>query len=77
MCIAVPAKIVEVDEDKNKAKVSVKGNLLVVDTSLVKPKAGDFVLVHAGVALEIVNPETAEEIKGIFDTLEELYKSEA
>ena len=50
MCLAVPAKIVELQG--NAATISVEGALREVDVSLIEePRLGDFVLVHAGFAI--------------------------
>jgi len=74
MCIAVPMQVVSVDGEN--AKVSLAGNLLDVNISLVDAKAGDYVLVHAGCAIEIVDTDTAKEILEIFDKLEEIAADE-
>lgn len=60
MCLAVPGKVVEcVDEQ---ALVDLQGNRLCVST-LLTPDAlvGDWVLVHAGFAIAIVNDEDAQQ----------------
>ena len=50
MCLAVPAKIVELNGTT--ATISVEGALREVDVSLIEePRLGDFVLVHAGFAI--------------------------
>jgi len=50
MCLAVPAKIVELRGET--ATISVDGALRDVNVSLVdEPRLGDYVLVHAGFAL--------------------------
>ena len=50
MCLAVPAKIVELQGTA--ATISVEGALREVDVSLIEePRLGDFVLVHAGFAI--------------------------
>jgi len=55
MCLAVPAAVIAVEGAK--ATVSVEGALRQVDISLVEPVAiGDYVLVHAGFALERWDP---------------------
>lgn len=69
MCIAVPGKVIEIEGPK--ARVSIQGNILEVNTSLIEAKEGDYVLVHAGCALEIVEEETANEIMRIFEKIKE------
>jgi len=61
MCLAVPARIIELDGAR--ATVEVPGNRFSADVSLVPTvKLGDYVLVHAGFAIERYRPEDAEEI---------------
>ncbi|MGD0650456.1 MAG: HypC/HybG/HupF family hydrogenase formation chaperone [Verrucomicrobiia bacterium] len=50
MCLAIPAKIVELNGTT--ATISVDGASREVDVSLVEePRLGDYVLVHAGFAI--------------------------
>lgn len=50
MCLAVPARIVELSE--HRATISVNGALREVDVSLIdEPRLGDHVLIHAGFAI--------------------------
>jgi hydrogenase expression/formation protein HypC len=67
MCLAVPGKI-----------VSVNGELAVVDfggvqretnVSLVEAKVGDYVIVHAGFAIQIVDEEDAKETIKLWEEL--------
>ncbi|MCA6079199.1 HypC/HybG/HupF family hydrogenase formation chaperone [Fulvivirga sedimenti] len=64
MCLAIPGKIIELDENADPAfrtgKVSFEGIIRVVNLSMV-PSAGlnDYVLVHVGVALEIIDEQEA------------------
>ena len=71
MCIAVPMEIISIDARTHSGKVSRAGNEIPVDLTLVSPKVGDYVLVHAGCAIEIVEKESAEEILDIFASLED------
>lgn len=61
MCLAVPAKIIEVNG--NIAKVDFGGNVLrEVNIILVEEaKPGDYVLVHAGYAIQKVDEKEALE----------------
>jgi hydrogenase expression/formation protein HypC len=60
MCLAIPAKVISVDgsvalvaiED-----VEYKASLLLLDDV----KSGDFIMLHAGFAIEKVDPEEAAE----------------
>ena len=68
MCIAVPGKVIEINEST--AKVDFSGNKVDVNIGLVKPEVGQDVLVHAGCAIEVMDKEKAEELIEIFSELE-------
>ncbi len=68
MCIAVPGKVIEINEST--AKVDFSGNKVDVNIGLVKPEVGQYVLVHAGCAIEVMDKEKAEELIEIFSELE-------
>lgn len=68
MCVAVPGKVVEVSEFAG--KVNFQGNIVDVNMALVDAEVGDYVLVHAGCAIEVIQQETAEEIIDLFAELE-------
>jgi len=60
MCLAIPAKVVKIQN--NKAEVDFgEGVLREVDISLVEVKVGEYVLVHAGYAIQVLSREEAEE----------------
>jgi len=60
MCLAIPAKVVHIKE--NKAQVDFgQGVLREVNVTLVNVKVGDYVLVHAGYAIQVLGEEEAEE----------------
>lgn len=61
MCLAIPAKIVEMKDD-NMVEVDILG--VTRDASIdLTPQAtvGDYILVHAGFAIEVVDQQYAEE----------------
>ncbi|UCF00302.1 MAG: HypC/HybG/HupF family hydrogenase formation chaperone [Planctomycetota bacterium] len=59
MCLAIPARIVELDGDK--AVVDAMGNRWRAKTTLLsEAKLGDLVLIHAGFAISIVDEEEAK-----------------
>jgi hydrogenase expression/formation protein HypC len=59
MCLAIPARIVELQGDK--AVVDAMGNRFRARTTLLsKAKLGDLVLVHAGFAITLVDEEEAK-----------------
>ena len=69
MCIAIPGKIVSLEAKK--AKVDFSGNLVDVNVGLIAPKVGDYVLVHAGCAIEVMPKERALELIELFQDLEQ------
>ena len=71
MCMAVPALLTSIDPSKNTGTVTYSGNEVTVSLALVSPKIGDYLLIHAGFAIEIVNMDTAEEILRIYKLVEE------
>ena len=44
MCIAIPGRIISIDG--NMAKADFSGNVVNVNTGLIEPKVGQYVLVH-------------------------------
>ena len=72
MCLAVPGKILEIRDDAQ-ASVDMMGVTRSVSLRLTPDaQAGDFVLVHAGFAIEVIDAEQARETIGILRDLEEL-----
>ncbi len=60
MCLAVPAKVIEIDGQM--AKVEVEGVSRMVSTMLVPDlKLGDYIIAHAGFALHVVDEKDALE----------------
>lgn len=60
MCLAVPAKVVEIKDQL--ASVELNGVRRAASLMLLpEAKLGDYVLVHAGFAMQIVEEKDAEE----------------
>ncbi|MDQ7095497.1 HypC/HybG/HupF family hydrogenase formation chaperone [Desulfosporosinus sp. PR] len=60
MCLAIPAKIVSLDGSI--ARVDMMGNERVVSVDLVpEVRIGEYVLVHAGFAIGIIDDQSARE----------------
>jgi hydrogenase expression/formation protein HypC len=60
MCLAIPARIVELEQDV--AVVDAMGNRYKTKTTLLpEAKVGDLVLVHAGFAISLVDEEEAKQ----------------
>ncbi|MGI6461385.1 MAG: HypC/HybG/HupF family hydrogenase formation chaperone [Candidatus Hydrogenedentales bacterium] len=70
MCLAIPAQITEIDGARG--KVTLAGNVRDADFSLIdEPALGDWVLVHAGFAIEKLEPDDAQETLALFSELQE------
>jgi len=68
MCLAIPAKVVNLEGDK--AQVNFGGDVLrEVNVALVDVKVGDYVLVHAGYAIQVLSEEEAQETLRLWDEL--------
>jgi len=73
MCLAIPAEVIEINGDM--ATVEVAGNTRQVSIVLTpQVKISDFVLMHAGYALERIDAAEAEETLKL---LEEFYEATA
>jgi hydrogenase expression/formation protein HypC len=78
MCLGIPAKVVEIrsnDEEsvRRKAKADFGGVSREIDISLVDVNIGDYVIVHAGFAIEIIDEEEALESIKLWKELLEKY----
>ena len=68
MCVAIPGKVLSVEGTM--AQVDFKGNTVNVNVGLVDPQPGQYVLVHAGCAIEVMEKDKAEETIELFAELE-------
>ncbi|MCX6662519.1 MAG: HypC/HybG/HupF family hydrogenase formation chaperone [Euryarchaeota archaeon] len=67
MCIAIPGKIIKLDKKKQAAIVDYgSGTKRNANVSLVKVKIGDYVLVHAGFAIQVLDRKEAQETLALF-----------
>jgi hydrogenase expression/formation protein HypC len=70
MCLAIPAKVKDI-QDNNMAEVDIMGVSRHVSLDLVPDaKTDDWVLVHAGFAIQIVDEEYANETLEILKSME-------
>lgn len=68
MCLAIPAKIMSMEGDK--AKVDFGESVLrEVNVSLVDAKVGNYVLIHAGYAIQIIEEEDAKETLSLWNSI--------
>jgi hydrogenase expression/formation protein HypC len=73
MCLAVPMKVLEIDG--NMAKVEISGTQRTVGLDIVDPppNVGDYVIVHAGFAINVIDEDGA---KIILNDLKEMLGDE-
>ncbi len=67
MCLAIPGKIKSIDKKTNIASVDFNGIGRDVNISLVEAKKGDYVIVHAGFAIQKLTSKDAREVLAIFN----------
>jgi len=68
MCLAIPAKVVEVKGDIAKVDFG-SGVLREVNVSLVEAKVGEYVIVHAGYAIQVLDEKAARETLQLWNEL--------
>lgn len=69
MCLAVPGRIARLEEN-SMATIDITGVTRVVSLDLVpEAQVGDWVLVHAGFALQVVDEQYAQETLDLLRTL--------
>lgn len=72
MCLAIPAQITEIKECAS-AEVNILGVKRTIATDLTPTaQLGDYVLVHAGFAIEIVSEEEAQKTLDLIREFPEL-----
>ena len=69
MCLAVPMKVIKIED--NTAKVEVSGIQRTIGLDIIDPppKVGDYVIVHAGFAINIIDEHEAQIILNDFEVL--------
>jgi hydrogenase expression/formation protein HypC len=72
MCLGIPAKIIEIDPSAEKAKADFGGITRTINISLVDTKPGDYVIVHAGFAIQTMDEQAAKETLSIFQQILEM-----
>ncbi|RNC29768.1 MAG: Hydrogenase isoenzymes formation protein HypC [Candidatus Dichloromethanomonas elyunquensis] len=71
MCVALPGRVIETDGLVG--KVDFRGNIVNVNMGVVDARVGDYVLVHAGCAIEVIQQDMAQEIIDLFAELETMH----
>ena len=77
MCLAVPGKIIEIQTGENPlfktGKVSFDGVFREVNlTAVPEANVGDYVLVHVGMALSVIDEEEAQETLNYLKEMDQL-----
>ena len=70
MCVAAPGKVIEINGVN--AKIEYSSNITTVNKGIVDCKVGDWVLVHAGLIIQVLPEDEAQYITQLFNDLEEL-----
>jgi hydrogenase expression/formation protein HypC len=70
MCLAIPARIVKLEEDR--AVVDAMGNQFNARTTLLpNAKLGDLVLIHAGFAISTIDEDEARKTWQLIEEIDE------
>ena len=70
MCLAVPGKIIEINKEKNQAVIDYgDGTKRKANISFLNVSVNDYVLVHAGFAIQKVDPKEAQETLDVFHNM--------
>lgn len=75
MCLAIPGKVVELLDDK-RAMVDYGGTRREANLQFVDAKLDDWVVVHAGFALQILNEEEARETLQLWEEALDSFKAQ-
>ena len=73
MCLAIPGEILSIDESDpvlRNGRVSFGGVVKEVSLAMVpEAEVGQYVLIHAGIALNVIDEEEAKETLGYFSEI--------
>jgi len=67
MCLAIPGKILSISGQN--AMIDFGGVKREANVSLIEPRVGDYVVVHAGFAIQVVDEEEARETIKLWEEL--------
>jgi len=68
MCLAIPAKVLEVQGEVAKVDFG-QGIVRDVNVMLVEARVGEYVLVHAGYAIQVIDRKAAEETLRLWEEI--------
>lgn len=69
MCLAVPMRVIKIED--NTAKVEIGGTEKTVRLDIIdqKPEVGEYVIVHAGFAINVIDEQEAQITLGYFEEM--------
>lgn len=70
MCVAMPGKVISLDGTV--ATVDFSGNTVRAQAGLVRVQPGDYVLVHAGIILQVLTKTDRDAIVELLEEMESL-----
>jgi hydrogenase expression/formation protein HypC len=78
MCLAIPSKIIEIDKLTSTATIDVYGARREANLTLMPEEVniGEYVLVHAGFAIQKVDEDAAEDALKLIKEMSELLEAE-
>ena len=71
MCLAIPSKIISIDNESSMATVETMGVTRAANLTLVEDEVGigDWVLVHVGIAMSRIDEDEARKSLELYDEL--------
>lgn len=76
MCLAVPMRLIEIADQGDTGVCELEGARLEVNTSLVdNPRPGEYLIVHAGFAIEKLDEAEADERLQLFSEMAATYSN--
>ena len=74
MCLAVPMKILRINDNQAQVEIGGTRRLVRLDVADRPPMVGDYVIVHAGYVIHVIDEQRAKETLGY---LEEMLSKDA
>jgi len=72
MCLAITAKVLEAQRDLAKVDFG-EGIVREVNVLLAEARVGEYVMVHAGYAIQVIDQEAAEETLRLWEEILKYY----
>ncbi|MCY3411167.1 MAG: HypC/HybG/HupF family hydrogenase formation chaperone [Candidatus Heimdallarchaeota archaeon] len=70
MCIALPKKIIKINNPKTRATIIIGDSPIEIDISLLEGlEIGDYVIVQSGIAVQKVDEDDAKESMDLWESL--------